>query len=347
MSSSNTIDNNEKCPICQECFTSENPHVTTPCQHHYHFTCFLNMTRVSPLCAVCRHEIYETEEYEDEEEEEEEIEVGLEEGQIPNMTQRTLDRIAESLLSVVGTSVGPETREYIETRRNEYNLFLECEEGNYDNVREIISGSDRADELCRSEDDECNTIVHASVLSNNEQLLRYVLIDLEVDPNICNIYGMSPLHIATMSGFKDMITLLLDNGANIDIYDTSRRTPLIIATQNNDIEICKILLQNGALLRQFDSSGDSALHHACRSKFTNIMRLFLSEYNVNVNSVNFFLDTSLHLACKIGSIVCIRLLLEYGADTNVKNKAGKKPSEVIGNEHRYRSRILDILRDNS
>jgi len=60
------------------------------------------------------------------------------------------------------------------------------------------------------------------------------------------------------------------------------------------------------------------------------MRLFLSEYNVNVNSVNFFLDTSLHLACKIGSIVCIRLLLEYGADTNVKNKAGKKPSEVIG-----------------
>jgi len=236
MSSSNTIDNNEKCPICQECFTSENPHVTTPCQHHYHFTCFLNMTRVSPLCAVCRHEIYETEEYEDEEEEEEEIEVGLEEGQIPNMTQRTLDRIAESLLSVVGTSVGPETREYIETRRNEYNLFLECEEGNYDNVREIISGSDRADELCRSEDDECNTIVHASVLSNNEQLLRYVLIDLEVDPNICNIYGMSPLH------------------------------------QNNDIEICKILLQNGALLRQFDSSGDSALHHACRSKFTNIMR---------------------------------------------------------------------------
>lgn len=339
MSSSNPNDN-EKCPICQECFTDESPAVTTPCLHHYHFTCFLNMTRASPLCAVCRHEIYETEEYEDEEEE-------AEEGEILNVTQFTMDRLTESLLAVVGTNVGPETREYIETRRNEYNLFLECEEGNYDNVREIIESSSIIEELCRSEDDECNTIVHASILSNNEQLVRYVLNDLGIDPNICNIYGMSPLHVATMSGFKDMVEILLEHDVMIDLHDTSRRTPLIIASQNNDIDICRMLVENSASLRSFDSSGDSALHHACRGRFTTIMRLLLSEDSINVNATNFFSDTPLHIACKTGSIMCIRLLMENGADVNYKNKAGKKPCDVIGNELVSRERILEILRDNS
>ena len=333
-------DQSDQCPICQDGFTDRNPPVTTPCLHRYHFTCFLNMTRVSPLCAICRYEIYETEDYEEEDEEEE-----FEEGEV--LTQFTMDRLTESLLSVVGTHVGPETREYIETRRNEYNLFLECEEGNYDNVREIISNSSRIDDLCKSEDDECNTIVHASVLSNNEQLVRYVLLDLEIDPNICNIYGMSPLHFATMSGSKNMVKILLENDVMIDIQDTSRRTPLIIASQNNDSDICKILLEKNASLRSFDSGGDSALHHACRGKFINVVRLLLSEDSVNVNSTNFFSDTPLHIACKTGSIMCIRLLLEHGADTNHKNKAGKKPCDVIEDENRSRSRILEIIRDNS
>lgn len=332
-------DQSDQCPICQDGFTTVNPPVTTPCLHRYHFPCFLNMTRASPLCAICRYEIYESEDYEEEEEED------LEEGEV--LTQFTMDRLTESLLSVVGTHVGPETREFIEIRRNEYNLFLECEEGNYNNVREIISNSSRVEDLCRSEDDECNTLVHASVLSNNEQLVRYVLLDLEIDPNICNIYGMSPLHFATMSGSKNMVKILLENDVMIDIQDTSRRTPLIIASQNNDSDICKILLEKNASLRSFDSSGDSALHHACRGKFINVVRLLLSEDSVNVNSTNFFSDTPLHIACKTGSIMCIRLLLEHGADTNHKNKAGKKPCDVIEDENRSRSRILEIIRDNS
>ncbi|KAI0974456.1 Glycerophosphoryl diester phosphodiesterase family-domain-containing protein [Xylaria arbuscula] len=68
-----------------------------------------------------------------------------------------------------------------------------------------------------------------------------------VDPNLKSIYGSSPLHIAARDGRVDIITLLLQAGANVDVIEHPRQwTPLFEAAVNDRVEAVQYLIENGS-----------------------------------------------------------------------------------------------------
>jgi len=64
---------------------------------------------------------------------------------------------------------------------------------------------------------------------------------------IRDYFAQSPLNVATMQGYHDMVVLLLAHGADIDTNYTSRRdTPLLKAINYDRLDIVKLLIEQEA-----------------------------------------------------------------------------------------------------
>ncbi len=101
----------------------------------------------------------------------------------------------------------------------------------------------------------------------------------------------------------ELIKLLLDNGADInDLKPISNRTLLMLACEKNRFDIVELLLK----------------------KISNYYN-----YNENINQIAEFINKkdingqdALFIACSVGNVGIVNLLLENGADINSKDKIG-------------------------
>jgi ankyrin repeat protein len=73
-------------------------------------------------------------------------------------------------------------------------------------------------------DDDNNTPLH--LVSSSE--VASLLLNSGASPASKNKYGWTPLHTASCAGYIDVVTKLLDYGADMEAKDSSGRTPLLI-----------------------------------------------------------------------------------------------------------------------
>ena len=116
--------------------------------------------------------------------------------------------------------------------------------------------------------------------------------------NITDYYGCTPLWYAAGFGNADIVKLLLARGADVNVQNINGRRPLHCCSWNTT---------------------DSA---------PQIMEALLSS-DAEVNVTDETGNTPLHLAVHEQSYACALLLLDHGADANVRNK--------------YDERVLDRL----
>ncbi|EEY58259.1 uncharacterized protein PITG_00903 [Phytophthora infestans T30-4] len=93
--------------------------------------------------------------------------------------------------------------------------------------------------------------------------------------------GDSLLHIAAWNGREQHVALLVDEGADVNLIDSSasHRTPLHEACHAGHVSVVVMLLRAGARLNAVDVSGDSPLHVACRQGWTRVVRILLMAAN--------------------------------------------------------------------
>ncbi|KAB8294106.1 hypothetical protein EYC80_009558 [Monilinia laxa] len=89
--------------------------------------------------------------------------------------------------------------------------------------------------------------LHAGIMSRNQDVVL-LLIDYSADINITTEFG-TPLFFAAALSIKQMVKLLISKGAQIMPYDSEGNeepSPLVIAASKGRIEIVKMLLDAGA-----------------------------------------------------------------------------------------------------
>jgi ankyrin repeat protein len=111
------------------------------------------------------------------------------------------------------------------------------------------------------------------------------------DPNALLPDDWTPLHLATFLGLLDFVELLIFFKAKIDLPDKLGVTPIHIAISADDIDIVHCLLRSGS--------------------------------NVKTSPI------ALNLAVGRGNLEIVTALLKYGANPEMKNRAGKTSFDLL------------------
>ena len=99
------------------------------------------------------------------------------------------------------------------------------------------------------------------------------------DVDVCHsLLGLTALHGAARSGQKDIVSLLLKQGASINsIRKPKLQTPLHLAAQTADEDIVSMLCKNGADIRRKDAQGKYPLDLAKATQNQTLIELLRFE----------------------------------------------------------------------
>ena len=121
-----------------------------------------------------------------------------------------------------------------------------------------------------------------------------------IDVNNKDSLGRTPLHEACsdLSWCRsfEIVKLLVQNGAKVNVRDNNGKTPVQLACCNRDIKVLQFLIQNGAdtsIFNEKDKYGRTALHYAHRAGRLPLIKL-LVENGANVDAQNNEGKTLLH-----------------------------------------------------
>ncbi|KAF4529195.1 hypothetical protein B566_EDAN011441, partial [Ephemera danica] len=163
------------------------------------------------------------------------------------------------------------------------------------------------------------------------------LLSLNCSVNMEDINGMTPLHLASMRGYVEIIKRLLQrDGTLLNQQDKRGRTPLhcVFEIIENDIygttshEECKVNTQ--------DKNGDTPFHLISFNQeriddderiMNTIINLIKHDSSI-LNIKNHNGQTPLHIAVKYNRFKVADLLVRLGADVNIKDNDNRTPLEL-------------------
>ncbi|KAF5636893.1 ankyrin protein [Fusarium sp. NRRL 25303] len=134
----------------------------------------------------------------------------------------------------------------------------------------------------------------------------------------------TPLFWACISGKKDTVELLVDNGAEINVRCHLGQAPLHISVERGENEITEFLISKGADVSVVDDYGRTALTIASMRGNTEVARhLIDSEADISHGTTDGF--TPLLMASSRGHVELVKLLIQRGADVNQVAANGYSP----------------------
>ncbi|GMH54336.1 hypothetical protein TL16_g01648 [Triparma laevis f. inornata] len=141
----------------------------------------------------------------------------------------------------------------------------------------------------------------------------------------------TPLHVAAGRGSLECVKCLIkDFNINVNVRTSCGETPLHYACCNSRPNVVSYLLENGANPSLCDVDGGNCLHLACETGSQNCVKLILKKVSktervriCRSQTVNG--DTPLHAAAFAGCSVSSSLLVEGGCGLGSRNRQGDTP----------------------
>lgn len=195
---------------------------------------------------------------------------------------------------------------------------------------------------------------------------------LDEDPSLASSRdenGVSVIMKASYYGKRDVVAVLLDSGAELDVFEAAATgrttrlldliahdpslvnayspdgfTPLGFAVFFGQPQIVKALLESGAEVNtpSRESMKVTPLASAAAAKQTEIARMLIA-HGANVNAVAASGHIPLHEASATGNVELVRLLIENGANVNAKTDDGKTPLDFATEYNR--PEVIEILKE--
>lgn len=154
--------------------------------------------------------------------------------------------------------------------------------------------------------------------------------------------GQTPLYIACSSNRFEVVKLLVEYGADVNITEKNGRTPLYTASKHGHAEIMEYLLDHGANVNQ--SSPLSAACNRGRMEQIKILIAHGAEVNLQVNLPSSLeITTPLCGACEHGRFEVVKYLIALGADVNQRNCSDQTVLHITCSQGHFRVDIADIL----
>lgn len=160
----------------------------------------------------------------------------------------------------------------------------------------------------------------------------------ENDPFIIdkqNIGGASALHIASRNGYDEIVKILLEKSAQVDISDNEGFTPAMRAVLANEPKILDILASYGARLDFLNSYGDSTITLAAKSSCNECLETMFKKYDfalfMGYSNLKKQLDQAYEISKRQFNEKAIQLILNYSSKVLSFSQTAKSSEQEILN----------------
>ena len=206
------------------------------------------------------------------------------------------------------------------------------------------------------------TCLHYATLSGLPDLVTFLVIKFKLDLNARGFFDdVTPLHLASRDGRVEVVRVLLEHSADVNVRDISKWTPLRHALDEGHVKVARVLIRNGADLGAQGVDDWMPLHWASRHGQVELVQVLL-EHGAIMDAKDLYgwipwrraLDEGhlevvralsqycpaasspskgkgksngslLHEASGGGHVEFARALLKYGADANAQDKNNSTP----------------------
>ena len=174
------------------------------------------------------------------------------------------------------------------------------------------------------------TLLFEAVRQKKEWAVE-LLLEGGADLQARDITGRRVLYYAVRGGQESIVKVLLDHGATETLttgpVSNSGSTILHCAMIKPNLTIVEMILKAGVDINGQDLIGDTALHGLERTGPQPLEQTvsFLLNLGAEINMVNKYSDTPLHLAVSHDRLRIAQMLLDAGADPRLMNVYGQTP----------------------
>jgi ankyrin repeat protein len=177
-------------------------------------------------------------------------------------------------------------------------------------------------------------------------LVEHLITKHPQDVNADGGYYVRPLVVALAGEHFQTADLLRHNGADLDVRGQWGINPLHAAAYSGNIEVARKLIEyDPAYINAKDGDGWTPLYWASEGhnfKDGSVLRLLL-EHGADINVRTKAGRTPLHRASYNGALEVVRLLLEHGSGVKVKDKFGETALQNAAEEGH--DKVVELLRE--
>lgn len=139
--------------------------------------------------------------------------------------------------------------------------------------------------------------------------------------------GLNPFYLAVSKGYLAVAEVLLANKADVNApsgTDAFRLRPVQAAARDGRTDLLQMLIQNGADVNVTNSMGETALKFAVANNNISAVKLLLAA-KASIDPRDFNGETPLHAAAARGNVEMVSLLLKSGAAVDATNNNQATP----------------------
>ncbi|XDV33670.1 hypothetical protein PO909_003992 [Leuciscus waleckii] len=174
------------------------------------------------------------------------------------------------------------------------------------------------------------TPLHYSARVGNTAVLQEMLSNvptnqLQTAINKHTKNGWSPLLLAADQGHTEVVRVLLQNNARVDVFDEEGKAAIHLAAEQGHQDIVDILLSHKAFVNAKTKLGLTPLHLSAQSGSARLVRLLVETHQASVDALSLRKQTPLHLAAVSGQLDICSSLLNLKADITAADIHGQTP----------------------
>jgi len=184
-------------------------------------------------------------------------------------TARTSHNVSPLMLSCYYKK--PQVTEFLLKYLEEINLFEAAASGKFDAVAHLVYT--HPDAIDAFAEDGFTPLGLACYFGQSEVARYLVLKGADVNQPSNNGFNVYPIHSAAAGNYTDIVRMLIDNGAQVNVKQQAGATPIHSAAQNGNLEMLILLLEHGAEVNTRMEGGKLAADLAREKGFDEIAEI--------------------------------------------------------------------------
>lgn len=182
------------------------------------------------------------------------------------------------------------------------------------------------------------TPVHYCCQSGNTRILQEILahLDQQMARAACNKPARAlwtPLFYACFNGHPEIIKMLINQTARIDVFDEQGEAPLHVAVSRGHTEVVDILLEHNAFVNVRNKPGMTPLHIAAQLGYNSMVMQLITEHGAILDAMTLIKQIPLHLAAESGQLEVCNTLLSLGSDLNAIDNQSQTPLHLAARKN--------------